>query len=404
MNILIIHNSYQQAGGEDVVVAQERKLLERHGHSVATYERSNKEIDSLSFSERLGLITRIISANDSRLGIRKLVRELRPDVVHVHNTFAMVSPSAFQVCAEEDVPVVHTLHNYRLLCPASTFYRQGGICHDCVTQGLHSSVRHACYRDSRLMSGAMAFMLKTHRVRQTWNPIDAYIAISRFVRDKFVQFGFPASKIHVKPNFVDPDPGERARPGEYALFVGRLSREKGLEVLVQAWQLLQRNIPLVIVGQGPLRQSLEAEVSSKQLHGVHFAGQLKRDEVYAAMKNAAFLIVPSVWEEPFGMIIAEAFACGTPVLAAAVGAIQDMVDDQVTGLRFASNDAHALTKKVQWAWDHPSQMAEMGKAARRAYERSFTGNTNYQLMMNTYASAIETHFRSKPKRALRTAA
>ena len=155
---------------------------------------------------------------------------------------------------KKDVPVVQTLHNYRLLCPAATFYRDGGPCEECVTHSLLRSVRHACYRDSRVMSGAIALMLKTHRSRQTWNGrIDAYIAISGFVRDKFVQAGFPASKISVKPNFVDPDPGERSHSGDYALFLGRLSPEKGLLTLLEAWERLPSAVPLVIAGDGPMR-------------------------------------------------------------------------------------------------------------------------------------------------------
>ncbi len=405
MNILIIHNSYQQPGGEDVVVAQETGLLERNGHRVTIYKRSNDEMDDLSFGQRLGLISRIVSANDSKLAVRGILQNFKPDIVHVHNTFAMVSPSVYEVCQEEDVPVVQTLHNYRLLCPAATFYRDAGPCEECVTHSLLRSVRYACYRDSRVMSGAIALMLKTHRSRQTWNRrIDAYIAISGFVRDKFIQAGFPANKISVKPNFVDPDPGERSCSGDYALFLGRLSREKGLLTLLEAWERLPSAVPLVIAGDGPMRHRLEAEVTRKGLQCVHFTGQLKRDEAYDAMKNAAFLVVPSIWYEPFGLVVAEAFACGTPVLGAFVGAIQEMLEDQVTGLHFAPGNPDALAKKVAWAWGHLPELAAMGKAARRVYEDRYTANANYQLLMNIYASAIDTHTRFKRNRPLRTAA
>src|SRR5580692_11349872 len=227
MNILIVHNTYQNPGGEDIVVAQETRLLERHGHEVRIYERSNHELDDLSFGQRLGLITRIVSASHSKIAVRGILQNLKPDLVHVHNTFAMVSPSVYEACQEEGGPVVQTLHNYRLVCPGATFYRDDAPCEECVTHGLLRSVQHACYRDSRLMSGAIALMLKTHRLRQTWNRrIDSYIALSSFAKDKFVQAGLPEEKIFVKPNFVEPDPGERAHPGNYALYVGRLLSEK----------------------------------------------------------------------------------------------------------------------------------------------------------------------------------
>jgi glycosyltransferase involved in cell wall biosynthesis len=405
MNILVIHNTYQQPGGEDVVVAQESRLLERNGHRVSTYKRSNHEIDDLSFGQQLVLISRIVSADDSKLAVRRILRDLKPDIVHAHNTFAMVSPSVYEVCQEEGVPVVQTLHNYRLLCPAATFYRDGKTCEECVTHGLLRSVRYGCYRSSRLMSGAIALMLKTHRSRQTWNrEIDAYIALSGFARDKFVQSGLPTDKMYVKPNFVEQDPGERSHAGDYALFVGRLSPEKGLLTLLAAWQRLPSGIPLLIAGDGPIRHRLETEVAGKGLQDIHFAGQLNREEVYDAMKKAAFLVVPSIWYEPFGLIIAEAFACGTPVLGASAGAISEMVEDQVTGLHFPPGDSDALAQKVIWAWKHAPELAEMGKAARRSYEDRYKANANYHLLMNIYASTIDTHSKFKRNRPLRTAA
>lgn len=392
MNILIIHNSYQQPGGEDVVVAQETRLLERNGHKVSVYKRSNDELDDLSFGQRLGLLSRIVSASDSKLHVRNLLRDLKPDVVHVHNTFAMVSPSVYEVCEEENVPVIQTLHNYRLLCPAATLFRDAVPCEECVTHSLLRSVRYGCYRESRTMSGAVALMLKTHRLRQTWNRrIHAYIAISRFVKEKFVQSGFSASKISVKPNFVDPDPGERSDSGDYALFLGRLCPEKGLLTLLEAWERLPSTVPLVIAGDGPMRPRLEEEVAKKGLHRVHFTGQLEHDEAYDAMKKAAFLVVPSTWHEPFGLVVAEALACGTPVLGAFVGSIQEMLDDEVTGLHFAPGDPDALANKVAWAWGHLPELAVMAKAGRRVYEDRYTANTNYELLMNIYASAIDTH-------------
>jgi len=405
VKILIIHNSYQQPGGEDVVVGQEAELLRRNGHSVSIYKRSNDEIGGLSLVQRLGLIHRIVSADDSKRAVRGLLRELKPDVVHVHNTFAMVSPSVYEACNDEGVPVVQTLHNYRLLCPASTFCRDGTPCEECVTHGLLRSVRYGCYRDSRSMSGAIALMLQMHRSRQTWSTrIDAYIAISSFLRDKFVGAGFPAGKISVKPNFVDPDPGERSHPGDYALFLGRLSPEKGLLTLLEAWERVPREVPLVIAGDGPLRHRLETDAKRKGLRWVRFTGQLRRDEKFDAIKKAAFLVIPSIWYEPFGLVAAEAFACGTPVVGAFVGAIQEMLSDQVTGLHFAPGDPDALAEIVDWAWAHLPEMAAMGKAARRTYEDRYTANTNYGLLMNIYASAIHTHSRLEQNGPLPTAA
>jgi glycosyltransferase involved in cell wall biosynthesis len=389
MNILLIHNRYKQAGGEDVVVTQESRLLEREDHTVMTYTRSNYELDSLSFVHKMGLMSRVISAKDSKSAVWRLIGKCKPDVVHVHNTFFMVSPSVYEACQENNIPVVQTLHNYRLLCPAATFYRNGGVCEECVTHGLLRSVQHECYRDSRAVSAAIAIMLTTHRSRQTWSKgIDAYIAISRFVRNKFVESGFPAAKIFVKPNFVDPDPGERSCPGsDYALFVGRLSPEKGLSTLLEAWRKLPIAVPLLIVGDGPLRGQLAADIARGCLNNIRFAGPLSRSEVYKAMKKAAFLVVPSVWQEAFGLIVAEAFACGTPVLGSRIGGIPEMLEDEATGLHFTPGDSDDLAKKVAWAWKHGPELAAMGKAARRVYEAKYTARTNYGSLMRIYASA-----------------
>jgi len=248
-------------------------------------------------------------------------------------------------------------------------------------------------------------MLEAHRARKTWSTrIDAYIALSQFMKKKFVDCGVPANKIYVKPNFVEPDPGEPSSPGEYALFVGRLAAEKGVWTLLKAWQLLQTPVPLVIAGDGAMRGALETEVAKHQLRRVRFTGQLKRDDVYELIKKAAFVVVPSVWDEPFGLIIAEAFACGTPVLGASVGAIPEMLQNRVTGLQFAPRDPEALAMAVEWAWNHRPQLERMGKAARRFYEDRYTGETNYQLLMEIYACAIDAHFRFKKKHRLRAAA
>jgi glycosyltransferase involved in cell wall biosynthesis len=248
-------------------------------------------------------------------------------------------------------------------------------------------------------------MLKAHRLRNTWNErVDAYIAISHFQKTRFVRSGIPAGRIHVKPNFVEPDPGEGSQGGRYALFVGRLSVEKGLTLLLNAWRKLREEIPLVIVGDGPMRPYLQAEAKSGQLRSVHFTGELRRPEVYDAMKRAAFLVVPSVWQEPFGLNIVEAFACGTPVLGASIGAIGEMVEDQKTGLHFAHNDPDSLASKAAWCWANLPQLEEMGRTARRVYEERYSGKATYPLLMEIYAAAIETHFRRKRKRALRTAA
>ena len=387
MKILVIHNGYQQPGGEDAVVAAETTLLRERGHQVVTYFRSNHELDQLSKSRQMLLIKDIVHSEHSKRDVRELLKREKPDLVHVHNTFMMISPSVYQTCRELNVPVVQTLHNFRLLCPGWTLARNGEVCEECIDRGLWRSVLHGCYRDSRLMSAAVALMLQVHRSRGTWDDhVDGYIALSDFARRKFIQGGLPASKLHVKPNFVAPDPGEREKPGDYALFVGRLSHEKGIRTLLAAWEKLHSKIPLILVGDGPLRESLQTEVAARNLTNVTFRGWLPAAEARIAMKNAAFTITPSICYEGFGMSIVESFACGTPVLCSGHGGMQEIVDHHRTGLHFGPGNADELASRVEWAWAQPSRLASMGKEARRQYETTYTAEKNYDALMQIYRS------------------
>ena len=389
MKILLIHNAYQQPGGEDVVVEAESTLLREHGHQVVTYFRSNHELHELPKSRQMLLVKDIIHSEHSKRDVLELLRRDAPNLVHVHNTFMLISPSIYQACREAGVPVVQTLHNFRLLCPGWTLARNGQVCEECIDRGLWRSVLHGCYRDSRLMSAAVALMLQVHRYRGTWDDhIDGYIALSDFARRKFIEGGLPPNKLHVKPNFVTPDPGEREKPGDYALFVGRLSPEKGIPTLLAAWEKLHSKIPLVLVGDGPLRESLQAEVASRNLTNVTFKGWLPAEETRKAMKNAAFTITPSICYEGFGMGIVESFACGTPVLCSGHGGMQEIVDHHRTGLHFAPGNADELASRVEWAWAHPSRLVAMGKEARRQYETTYTAERNYDALMQIYRSTI----------------
>jgi glycosyltransferase involved in cell wall biosynthesis len=389
MKIAFVHNEYQQRGGEDVVVAAESALLERNGHKVIRYSRSNDEISAMSRPERLLLVKNIVHSEKSKRELFALLRAEKPDVVHVHNTFMMISPSVYEACRDAGVPVVQTLHNYRLLCPGWSLSRDGRVCEECLDDGLWRSVWHGCYRGSMAMSAAVALMLQVHRAKGTWQrSVDGYVALTNFAKDKFIQGGLPASTIHVKPNFLDSDPGERTSAGRPLLFVGRLSAEKGVETLLKAWQQLSQSIPLVIVGDGPLRQSFETAVAVRRIPNITFTGWLSRAEIFTALKNASALIVPSVCYEGFPMTIVEAFACGTPVIGSDLGGVQEIVKDGRSGLHFAAGDENDLAGKVEWAWTHPDALVAMGKAARNQFEQFYTAETNYKCLLEIYEKAM----------------
>ncbi len=389
LKIVLVHNQYQQLGGEDVAFAQERELLERAGHQVISYCRHNDEARVYSGFKQIGLVKQVLWAQDTQREIGSLLHRERPDLVHVHNTFMMVSPSVYAACLDAHVPVVQTLHNYRLFCPAGAFFRDGKVCEECVDHSLWRSVRYGCYRESRTETAAVTLMLAVHRRLGTWaRMVDCYIALTEFARQQFLKGGLPPEKVVVKPNFVPTDPGKREGRGEYALFVGRLSPEKGLQTLLRAWGYLHHPVPLVLVGDGPVGPQLRAEAQRQDPSNIIFRGYLDRDQSLAAMKRARFLIMPSDCYENFPLSIAEAFSCGAPVICSRLGAMQEIVEDGRTGLHFTPGDPQDLAAKVEWAWARPEVTEIMGREARADYESKYTAERNHQLLMAIYERVL----------------
>ncbi|MGH9680518.1 MAG: glycosyltransferase [Candidatus Acidiferrales bacterium] len=390
MKIVLVHNTYQLAGGEDVVFRNESSLLKREGHEVIEYRRSNHDVSRFVSIGQIALAKQTIWASDTRREFRELLKREKPDVVHVHNTFVRISPSIYWACRDAGVPVVQTLHNYRLLCPGANLFREGKVCEECVEGGLWRGVQHACYRNSRPATAVVAAMLATHRVLGTWSrEIDFYLVPTQFARGKFIAGGLPSERIGVKANFVHPDPGEGRGERNYALYVGRLSPEKGVHTLLAAWKRTPSSIPLEIVGDGPLRAELEGYAREHGLANVTFRGNLTWNEAMAAMQKARCLILPSeCYEGALPLTVVEAFACGTPVIASRLGAMQDLISDGRTGLQFHPGDSTDLASKVAQVWSNPSAMVEMSRLARREYEANYTANVSYKILMDIYERAI----------------
>jgi glycosyltransferase involved in cell wall biosynthesis len=309
--------------------------------------------------------------------------------VHIHNFFSVMSPSIYYACREEGVPVVQTLHNYRLACPAASFYRDGKICEECVVRGPFHAVKYGCYRESKLGTAALAAMIEVHRRKHTWTEmVDCYIALTEFAREKMIQAGLPAEKIVVKPNFVLPDPGPRMGEGDYALFVGRLVDLKGVGTLIKAWGKLPNSIPLVIAGDGPFRPEMEKLISDLKLTNVDYRGRLSRQDTLDAMRGARFLMFPSEWYEGFPVTIAESFACGVPVICSRLGSMQEIVDDGRTGLHFTAGDATDMAEKVKSAWSNRDETNVMGLAARAEFEAKYSAARNFGMLTQIYEKVI----------------
>ena len=385
--VLLVHNRYRQAGGEDRVVETESALLRRFGHTVFNYYDDNDRVGNLT---NIQLATQTVWSRPSYRELLRLIRDERIDLCHFHNTFPLISPSAYYAARRAAVPVVQTLHNYRLLCLNSYLMRNGTVCEDCLHhRAPWPGALRKCYRNSHSASAVTAAMLGTHRILGTWrHMIDRYIALTPFALAKFVEGGLPASRLTVKPNFVDPDPGVGDGAGGYALYVGRFSAEKGLDTLLRAWGLLSADLPLHLAGGGPLEAQVRNAASENK--NVRWLGELSQAGIRNQMKGAKFLVCPSIWYESFPLVVVEAFSTGLPVIASNIGSLSTIVEHQHTGLHFGP-----VTRRI---W--PRRL-NGDLATRRSLERCESargGNSHRGIRLR---STIEpfSQFTRKPARA-----
>ena len=382
--ILMVHNFYQYAGGEDEVYRAESALLSGKGHKVFNFEADNKKIQSIN---PLRLFSNTIWNPETVQEINKIIRQEKIELIHCHNTFPLISPSIYYAAGENNIPVVQTIHNFRLICLNSYLYREGKICEDCLGKFLPwPGVFHSCYRNNPAASFGVAAMLVSHRLLHTYtHKVNKYIALSDFSKRKLIQSGLPEEKIAVKPNFITPDPGIRENQGNYALFIGRLDPTKGINTLVNAWGNLS-NIKLMIAGDGPLYDNLLARTKTNS--DIHMLGYAPKNEVIKLLKEARFLIFPSELFENCPMVILEAYACGIPVLAPAHGSIQEMVIHHKTGVLYRPGDLVDLSNKIQWCWQNIERMEEFGKNARKVFEEKYNQDSNYRSLLSIYASVM----------------
>jgi glycosyltransferase involved in cell wall biosynthesis len=383
MHVMTVHSGYQQPGGEDTVFETESRLLESAGQKVTQLRFSNSEIraDTLRTKVLSGLQS--VWSFEAREKVKRAILKVRPDIVHFHNTFPLLSPSVYYACADAGVPCIQTLHNYRLLCANATFVRQGAVCELCINGQFINGVRYACYREGRASSAAVVAMQYTHRWLHTFTQkIDCFIALTEFARAKFVSGGIPADKLVVKSNSLAGDPGQGVGSGRYALYVGRLSSEKGLETLMRAWSYLP-DVPLKIVGDGPLREFVSNSASALGSH-VEVLGAVDRDSVFSLMGEARVLLVPSEWYEGFPMTVLEAYARGTPVIASRIGSLIEIVRDGQDGRHFTPGDAKELSIAVTSIFHDDYLLRKMRASARARYLESYSPEKSLATLLGVY--------------------
>ncbi len=394
--VFLAHNFYRHEGGEDAVYRNEKELLISNNVSVQAYEKHNNDIPDKRIT---GLIPHLFSMSWNKnvyKEISKILRDDKPDIAHFHNTFQLISPSAYAACHDNGVPVVQTLHNFRLICPGGLLQRDDAPCEKCIGHMPLASVAHGCYRNSRLSSAAVTLMITRNRYNKSYtNNVDRYITLTDFSTKKFTAGGIPNEKIMVKPNFIPDPPPPGNGDGGYMVYVGRLSEEKGIKTLISAWSKTP-TIPLYIIGDGPLSGFVKTAADNNN-NKITWLGFKDKKEVFDYISNAALLILPSICYEGFPLTILEAYACGTPVLVSRLGNMNEVVIEDETGFKFTPGDATDLSNKTSFLWENIEKLKKLRPNIYKHYISHYSADRNFTQLINIYRTAIDSYNISKTK-------
>lgn len=383
-NILIVHNYYQIPGGEDTVVANEKKMLEDHGHKVILYTRNNSELKEMSKLQKLKLPFTTIFNPRTYKDIKRIIRKENIDVVHVHNTLNLVSPAVYYAALSCKVPVVQTVHNFRLLCPGATFYRDGHICEDCVHHGLKCAIKHNCYRGSKAQTLVCVVNTWIHRMTGVYGKIN-YICLTEFNKQKLLELKqIKEDKVFVKPNFVESNETfipEEQRKDQF-VFAGRLDKLKGIDILLKAWKQMGAKAPkLIVCGTGPMEKWCKEFAKSNKLN-VEFKGCVPNAEVLKIVASSKALVLPTQWYEGFPMSIVEAFSVGRPVICSDLGNAGSIVEEKITGFKFQYNESDSLKCVIKEFESYDIKLLQ--QSAYGKYRRYFDQNRNYEMFQTIY--------------------
>lgn len=380
MRILGAHTYYRQRGGEDIAFDAEMELLRARGHEVRTFTASNGDASGAA------LATQLLWNRRAAHDLRRVVVDWKPDVVHVHNTFPSLSPSILHA-ASAKVPVVTTLHNYRLVCANALLLRAEKACEECLETGHQlPGIVNRCYRDSAAASAAVAVANVTHKALKVWvDNVSIAVVLTAFARQKLASVGFRPDQVVVKPNFVDVPP-KRKTERPFIVYAGRLSAEKGVRTLLDAFTRVRAAIELRVVGSGPLESLVRSAAANDPR--IRYVGAVERPRVIELLRDAMMAVCPSTCYEGFPLVIAEAYACGTPVIGSDLGSLAELVKHEETGLRFPVGDCQDLAVAIdRLAADQPLRRL-LGERARNRYERCYTADETHRQLMEIYERAI----------------
>jgi len=390
MKVLMVHNYYQSSApsGEDIVFKNEVELLKNNNIDVVTHIRHNDEIMNYRLWDKFLLSFNNVWSIRTYNEIKALIKKEKPDIAHFHNIWYLMSPSAYYACKDTGVPVVQTLHNFRLFCVNGLMMRKKKVCEDCLGKVPWRGAVRGCYRNSVFYSTPVVLTEFIHKVAKTWeDKVDAYIALTEFGRRKYIEGGLPKEKIFVKPNFLTNPPEPFSNHKGYAVFLGRLAVEKGLYTLIEAWKGI-KGFSLKIVGDGPLREDLKRLVLKNGIGNIEWTGRKSTQECLELLNGSLFMIIPSQCYECFPMTIREAFACGKPVVASRLGSLAELIEDKKTGLLFEPGNPIDLAAKIRWMIENEERCLEMGRMARTEFEAKYTAQRNFEILMQIYETVM----------------
>lgn len=389
MRILQVHNFYRIPGGECGVVHAEKSLLESRGHDVRQYTRHSSEVSDYGAVRKARAYIQIPYSFEVERDLVRALRREQPDVVHVHNVFPLLSPSVYRAIKKQNIPVVQTVHNFRFLCPNGQFFVDGRVCLDCMERGLWSAVHKRCMQNSYVVSLAYATA-----IGMAWasgnlpDNIDQFVALNRFSADKLSAGGIPADKISICGNYIDEALSSVTPKRAYVLYLGRLSREKGLLTLLHAWKGVE-GVALKVAGTGPLEAELRDTAKTLGLSRVEFVGYVSGPEKENLVREALCTVVPSEWYENFPLTILEAYALGTSVIASRIGGLPEMVEHGNTGLLFEPGNSDELSRCISGLVSNRDEVRRMATNALDAAKKRFGPDQHYRQLVAIYSRAIE---------------
>ena len=385
--VLIVHNYYQIPGGEDTVVENEKKLLEEHGHEVVLYTRHNSELRTMSKLQKLLLPFSTIFNVRTYRDVKELITKQNIDVLHVHNTLNLISPSVYYAGFSKKIPVVQTIHNFRLLCPGATFFRDGHVCEDCLKEGLLCAVKHKCYRGSRVQTLACVISTLIHRALGTYGKLN-YICLTEFNKSKLLHLKrVKEEKVFVKPNFVQQEKEilPYAERKKQFVFAGRLDELKGIRFLLEAWQEYQRkDYRLIICGKGPLEDWCHEYVETHKLKNIELKGFVQNQMVKKIIGESKAMVLPTKWYEGFPMTIVESYSMGTPVIGTDLGNTGSLIEEGMSGWKFSDNSKTELCRAFEYAIEELTGLDE-------TIIHKYSAEKNYEQLRKIYETCCDYH-------------